>query len=436
MRRLVILFFLIITSGSVLAQSVDCAAMTQKAIEATRKACARLERNQACYGNAKVEIKPRANVRLAFAKAGDVAPLASLETITTGPFDAASKTWGLALLNIRADLLDGNLTALAFGQASMGNGSQASNDFVALEITVTEPKGVNLRTEPKPDAAIVRGVYSGDRLQAIGRIADSSWIRIADGWISKDVIDKTADLNALQVLQPDSTISDVYAPMQTFNLHTDLDDSPCVGVPDSGLLIQTPDSVSTNLMVNGAPLNITGTLLLQTTADSKTVLSVLEGEVFYADDKRLKPAERLEYGFQGNDVIYGSPVEYDYANAHYLPLVLLPREIELPFALGGVIFPFTPGTGFLQTFTADSPCVAAWTADVNLRGGPGTNYPIRRGVAGGFYGKPDARAVGSDGAVWWRLVDGVWIAADNTAVAGSCGTLPLVTPPPLPSNSS
>ena len=237
----------------------------------------------------------------------------------------------------------------------------------------------------------------------------------------------------MQVLDPKSAISDAFAPMQTFNLHTGLEDSPCAGVPDSGLLIQTPNNISTNLVVNGAALNITGTLLLQTTSDSKTVLSVLEGEVLYADGKRLKPAERLEYGFQGDKVLYGSPSEYDYANARHLPLVLLPHEFELPFALGGVIFPFTPGTGFLQTFAATSPCVAAWTADINLRGGPGTNYPIRRGVAGGFYGKPDARAVGSDGAVWWRLVDGVWIAADYTAAAGACGDLPLVSPPPLPS---
>src|SRR5215212_3469057 len=159
MRRMVILFFLIITSGSVVAQSVDCAATAQKAIEAARKVCADIERNQACYGNAKVEIKPRANVRLAFAKAGDVAPLASLEIISTSPFDADSKSWGLALLNIRADLLGGSLTALAFGQASIGNGSEASNDFVAVEITVTEPKGAILRSEPKGDAAVVRNIY-------------------------------------------------------------------------------------------------------------------------------------------------------------------------------------------------------------------------------------------------------------------------------------
>src|SRR5689334_22810486 len=177
MRRLLIFLFVIVTSSSVLAQSVDCSAITQKAIEATRKVCAKLENNQACYGNPKIDIKPRANVRLAFAKSGDVAPIASLESITTSPIDTDAKAWGLALLNIRADLLAGNLTALAFGQASIGNGSNASNDFVALEITVTEPKGAILRAEPKADAPIVRNIYSGDRLQAIGRVADSSWIR-------------------------------------------------------------------------------------------------------------------------------------------------------------------------------------------------------------------------------------------------------------------
>lgn len=433
MRRIVILFFLLITSGSVLAQTVDCA-FSQKAIEATRKACADLEQNQACYGNATVEVQPRPNVRLAFSDVGDVVALSAFEAITTSAYNPDDESWGMTLMNIRADLLEGSITALAFGETSVQNNSDASSEFVALEIIVTEPTGANLRAEPKPDAAIVRGVYSGDRLQAIGRVEDSSWIRIADGWISIDVIGKSVDLSQLQVLEPDSQIADVFAPLQSIGLRTGLDDAPCSGAAESGLLLQTPAGVSTDFEVNSAGLTLSGTLLLQTTSDGKTVLSMLEGDLFYNDGYRLEPAERIEYGFQGSTIIYSSPVEYDYANARYLPLVLLPREFELPFSLGGVIFPFTPGTGFLQTFTAESACVAAWTVDVNLRGGPGTNYPIRRGVTGGFYGNPDARAIGSDGAVWWRLGADVWIAADSTAAAGACGTLPLVSPPPLPSN--
>lgn len=432
MRRFALLFFVFLLGGTALARTVDCAPVVQQTIEAVRKACVNLEPNHACYGSATVEVQPRPNIRLAFAKSGDVVPLSALKSISTTLYSADEDEWGMALLNIRADLLDGNLTAIAFGQTAVQNNSEAANEFVALEITIKEPTGANLRLEPRPDADIVRGVYSGDRLQAIGRVADGSWIRIADGWLSVEVIRSTADLSQLQVLEPDSKITDVFAPLQSIGLRTGLEDSPCSGMPDSGLLLQTPAGVSSRLQVNSADLNLSGTLLLQTTVDGKTVLSLLEGELLYDNGRTLEPAERMEYGFQGDTILYSTPIEYDYANARYLPLVLLPREFELPFALGGVIFPFTPGTGFLQTFTADSPCVAAWTADVNLRGGPGTNYPIRRGVTGGYYGNPDARAIGSDGAVWWRLGEGVWIAADSTFTAGACGTLPLVSPPPLP----
>ncbi len=433
MRRILCVLFFFVFSSSVLADTLDCPAFAQKTIEAARKVCSAIDLNQACYGNSKIEIQPRDNMRLSFSKSGDVAPLAALKSLTTTAFDAAQSNWGLSLLNMRLNLIEGSVSAVAFGKTSIENNSDASNDFLPVEITISEPTGANVRAEPKPDAVVVRQVYSGDRIQAIGRLEDSTWVRITDGWISKDVIRSAGDLSLLQTVAPDSQIADVYAPMQSIKLHTGIEDSPCAGAPESGLLLQTPVGVSTDVVVNGASLSVTGTLLLQTTADGKTVLSVLEGEVLYQDGYSLKPAERMEYGFQGEKIQYGSPSEYNFANARYLPLVLLPREFEIPFSLGGVIFPFTPGTGFLQGFAADAACVAAWTADVNLRGGPGTNYPIRRGVTGGFYGKPDARAIGSDGEVWWRLVDGVWIIANSTVTAGSCGTLPLVAPPPLPS---
>jgi hypothetical protein len=337
-------------------------------------------------------------------------------------------------MNMRFNLIEGSVSAVAFGKTAIENSSEASNDFLPVEIVISELTGANVRAEPKPDAVVVRQVYSGDRIQAIGRLEDSTWVRVVDGWISKDVIRSASDLSLLQKLAPDSQTVDTYAPMQSFKLRTGIEDYPCAGAPESGLLLQTPVGVFTDIVVNSAPLSVTGTLLLQTTADGKTVLSVLEGEVLYRDGYSLKPAERMEYGFQGEIIQYGSPSEYNFANARFLPLVLLPREFEIPFSLGGVIFPFTPGTGFLQGFAADAACVAAWTVDVNLRGGSGTNYPIRRGVTGGFYGKPDARAIGSDGEIWWRLVDGVWIVANSTVTAGSCGTLPLVAPPPLPSS--
>lgn len=424
---------LILLSSAVLAQSLDCPALGQPIIDSARQSCAEVGQNQACYASAEVTVQPRPNIRLDFSEPGDVVTLSALESLSTSAFDPETETWGIAVLNIRANLVEGHLTAAAFGQVEITNGSQASSDFLSLEITIADPTGANLRGEPSAGAAIVRQLFSGDRVQAIGRLNDGTWLRIADGWVSAEVIRSAADLSLLQVLAPDSLIDDVYAPMQSFRVRTTYDDSPCAAVPDSGLLIQTPLDSSAHLLVNGAGLNFTGTLLLQTTADGKTILSLLEGELLYADAQTPSPAQQIEYGFQGDTVEYALPQDYDYANALALPLVLLPRALELPFSLGGVIFPFTPGTGFLQTLPAEGRCTAAWLVDVNLRAGPGTNYPIRRGVAAGFYGLPDARAVGSDGAIWWRLAEGVWLAADNTATAGVCGTLPLVAPPPLPS---
>ncbi|MEZ4670570.1 MAG: SH3 domain-containing protein [Anaerolineae bacterium] len=431
--RIVVLFVLtLFFTSTVLAQAPDCPAIIQQLIEAARENCSEIGLNQACYGSPEITIQPRPNVRLDFSKPGDTVALSAIESLSTSAFNPEAESWGLSVLNLRADLIEDHLTAVAFGQVELINNSQASADFLALEITVSNPTGANLRAGPSAESAVIRQLFSGDRVSAIGRLDDGSWVRIADGWVSADVIRSTSDLTQLQVLDPDSQIADVYAPMQSMNLHTKGEDSPCTGVPDSGLLVQTPSAVSSTLIVNGAGLSISGTLLAQTTTDGRTILSVLEGEVFYAEGRRLEPAQQIEYGFQGDKLEFAAPQEYDYANAVYLPLVLLPREFDLPFSLGGVIFPFTPGTGFLQTIPSEGQCTVAWSVDVNLRAGPGTNYPIRRGVASGFYGLPDARAVGSDGAIWWRLVEGVWTAADNTAAAGACGTLPLVAPPPLP----
>jgi len=243
------------------------------------------------------------------------------------------------------------------------------------------------------------------------------------------------DVNLLPILETDSQSSDIYGPMQIFQLHTGSDDGPCAGMPDSGILVQNPsDSQRPGLLnINGMPINLTGTIWLQTTNEGKTRVSVLEGKANYTEIQ-WSSGENTDYGYQGDTLSITQPEDYNYAHARYLPLQLLPYEFELPFSLGGVISPFTPGTGFLNGVAADAACTVAWTVDVNIRSGPGTDYPIRRGVSGGYYSLPDARAVGTDGAVWWRLLDGIWLAANNTAAGGACGNLPLVEPPPLPAN--
>ncbi|MBZ0283025.1 MAG: SH3 domain-containing protein [Anaerolineae bacterium] len=437
MRRIVVFSLLLLVAAvPVFAQDVDCLTLIQQVIETVRENCTELDLNQACYGNPSLEVEPRENVRVDFGEPGDLLTLSALQSLTTRPLNLESEFWGFAQLDVRADLIASGLTVLAFGEVTLQNESTAPSDFIALDITVREPTGANLRAEPSPDAEVLGQIYAGSAVKALGRLEDGSWLRLLNGWVAVELVRSDYDLSLLPVYADDDPAPEsIYGPMQAFRFRTGFEDSPCTGAPDSGLLIQSPDGTSDiRLIVNGSSLVFTGTLLLQTTVEGKTLASVLEGYLYYSDNGLIEAGDLVTYGYQGDNIIYEDPQDYNYARARYLPLVLLPREFELPYSIGGLLFPFTPGTGFLNTVPADGPCTVAWSVDVNLRSGPGTDYPIRQGIPSGFYSLPDARAQGTDGAVWWRLAEGFWIAANNTAAGGSCGTLPLVAPPALPSN--
>jgi uncharacterized protein YraI len=439
MKRLLPLLFvllvLFVVPLTAAAQSNDaCRAFVQAAVETVRKSCAETGLNTLCYGYPPLEWTPREGAATAFADVGDSVSLAQTQSLTGRPFDLAAKTWGAALLRLRTDLPDQVLVMLAFGDTTLQNQSDTADDFLALAVQVSGTTGANLRESPSVDAPLVRSLYSGDALTAIGRLADGTWLRLPEGWVAAELVRSAYDLSLLPVMAADAPAPEVLlAPMQAFRFRSAFEDASCLGAPDSGLLLQAPDGVTNvRVVVNGAELIFGGTLYLQTTNEGRTVLTVLEGGAVYADGETLETGERLTYGYQGETVAYDAPEDYNFARARYLPLQLLPREFELTFSLGGLLYPFTPGTGFLTTIAADARCTVAWSVDVNLRSGPGTAYPIRHGVAAGFYGYPDARALDSEGRMWWRLAEAVWLAVDNTAGAGACDQVPIIEAPPLP----
>jgi hypothetical protein len=100
-----------------------------------------------------------------------------------------------------------------------------------------------------------------------------------------------------------------------------------------------------------------------------------------------------------------------------------PAASSVATAVAGV-----PGAPVAPTAAPAQAPVAKQGA--NLRGGPGTSYPIVGGVKVGSELAITHRNAAGD---WYRLTDDSWIVA--SAVDGAPANLPVITPAPLPTNA-
>lgn len=452
---------LMLTLSAVHAQTDEpntCLTTIQTAISATMGACGGQAANSTCYGGGRLVLESRAE-SVSFAEPGQVVSLADLDYLALNGYDDPNTGYGVAMLTPSADLPSGALTVAAFGEVALRNLSDAPADFVARPVTVTWRTGANVRTQPEAEAALVSVLEFGRTVTAVGRTEDGSWLlvllggdagQLANGWIASDLVRGVVDFDyvLLRVASGEiEDISSIYTPMQDFTaVNATLDDAPCAAAPDSGVLIQTPDPAqSAALRINGVLFQFAGTVYIQAapetdqeTGEGEMRLSVLEGEavITSAGETLVTAGQMLTITLDAENqpVLTGTilPEEYVYFQARTLPLSLLPREVELPFTLAGIVTPFEPGTGYLTNVPADAACVIGWIVDVNLRAGPGIEYPLRQGAAANQSARPDARATGADGQVWWRIAEGVWLLANNTVFGGNCGALPFVEPPPVP----
>jgi uncharacterized protein YraI len=435
-----ILVMLLLTAGIVAAQAADCAANIKVVYAAALQACAQLGRNQICHAGGVLDPSPREGVQVTLGKPGERASLAALASISSSGYDAQTGSLGLAVMNARFNLPDNIVRLIAVGDLRLENQSTASVDYLALAVTVADKQGANVRAEPREAAALSDVLRFGQTVPAVGRTADGAWLWVVvpgtTGWLRSELVRASADVKLLEVVKPEQTgLANLYAPMQKVTLRTDPNTAACPQVPNNGLLAQTPSLARVQIVVNGLPITFSGTIFIESPSSGELTLSALEGEAAYGEDadKPIKTGERVLFTAGGQSGVQASqPEEYAYYRARYLPFSLLPRPVKPPFALGGLLKSFAPGTDFLNKISADAPCTVAWTKDVNLRFGPGTDYPIRRGVAANTYAQPDARGQAVDGVLWWRLAEDIWLVSSSTLAAGACGNLPLVERPPLP----
>ncbi len=107
MRRIFLtLFSLLCTVAIVHAQTGDCPAAVETALKSVSEVCNPLSRNAACYGSKTVDSVTFDNPRPAdfFMAPGDRSELLKLREIHPQPLDASGSSFGIALLNVQANV--------------------------------------------------------------------------------------------------------------------------------------------------------------------------------------------------------------------------------------------------------------------------------------------------------------------------------------------
>ncbi len=347
LRTAWILFLLCIAPAFILAQSDDCPSIVKTAISAVKDACASINRNQACYGNIRLDATPReSSTPLSFTKPGDLADLVNVQALKLSPLDAQNNIWGVALMKVQADIPDTlpgqNVTFVLFGDVQIQNA--VADTTAPPSLVLTTAKSLTLWGKPASGENPVTTLNKGIKLIADGRLKDSNWLHVqladgsAAGWIFAAFTKNDGDLNTLSVI--DDSLFAPHHPMQAFYFQTGLLDRPCNQAPDSGILVQTPQGKGKiNLLANDVEIQLGSTAYLQAQPNGNLVITVIEGSarVTVGSQIIIVPAgARLEIPV-GSDLKPNGPPSklesYDVATLKALPIGLLQRRIAIATGL-------------------------------------------------------------------------------------------------------
>jgi len=216
---------LLLVVGLVTAQD-QCPTIVQSAVEVLAVDCAGLERNQACYGNGEIVASPQPGASLTFEAPGDIDDVANFDSLILSPLDENSGAWGIALLQVQADLpetLPGqNVSVLLFGDVELTNAGEAMEAFyfrsgVGAADCAEAPDGIVIQT---PEGAGTVNMTVNDVQIELGSTAYLTaepegllTFALLEGEAQVTAIDKTVTVEAGQYTQMGMSVD--LAPVDT-----------------------------------------------------------------------------------------------------------------------------------------------------------------------------------------------------------------------------
>jgi hypothetical protein len=269
-------------------QSQTCNDVIDSALQLTGNVCLGVGRNEVCYGHSRVSAS-LATDSVLFAAPGDIIPVTALDTLVTYPFNPDTQEWGVAIMDIQADLpveSEHSMRLVVMGGVNVipdKNYQLAGHHFSCSGVS-GHSQAVNIRSGPGVEYTAVGVLERQERLEFTGRNIDGNWLYSAHGWVETPL----ADINCVNQLPVMGTNNFVpRAPMQSFVVQIN-EEAHCQSAP-SGLLIQTPAGMVGNVRINNVDVRIGSTAFVRTTDNGASLaISNLEGEVIVRSQDHLQ----------------------------------------------------------------------------------------------------------------------------------------------------
>lgn len=331
----------------VLAQDGEsCPTLVQMAYDTTEAACQATGQDQACYGNLMVEASPQPQAEpFEFDSPGDLAGLASINTLKLSSMDEATQQWGISLLKVHANLptdATQNVDVLLFGNVEIQNQVSGTPPEPVL-IEVTAQNDINIRAAPSTNNLILGVLRYNQTATADGRNEAGDWLRIIipesndTGWVYAPLVTVDGDVDELLVTDPNAV---TYGPMQAFYFRSGVSDRPCDEAPDSGILIQTPEGAGEiTFLINEVTIELGSTIYLQAQPSAEMTISVVEGQARVAalgTTVTVPAGARVRVPLDENAIASGAPSRpepYDDVALTSLPVQLMSQQITIAPAM-------------------------------------------------------------------------------------------------------
>ncbi|GAB4338776.1 MAG: hypothetical protein Kow00117_20060 [Phototrophicales bacterium] len=288
---LVVIWLLLLSSTLIVAQesnnNQDCMLDTQQVMDQVAAVCMAIGRDTVCYGNAEVDVIPqRDDITLQFDVPGDQLELEAIRSLYLSEMDMEQDIWGIAQMRLLANLTNEpqDVMLVLFGNVTVEDGAEPRPE---IEVINTTSSNALIRGFPSVNAQVLDAVEPGERIRAVGRLADTSWIRVEVaetgriGWMFADLIEPV-DGASLETLDIETSDSPFWGPMQAFYFQSGTSPT-CGNLIADGLIIQTPEGAArVTFLINEVNIELLGanngaSAFIQANSQNGMTLSMLSG---------------------------------------------------------------------------------------------------------------------------------------------------------------